>query len=291
MFVISDSRNFHFVGSIPEVILERVSIYSEIIQIYRKIPKLGERVIAPTLQVVLDAGDAPKRKAKSTVVTEELDEDTISDVLFNDDIQTSDTTANESDIPKQTQQQVIQTETSKNPILNLSQPPVVPNKAFTSNLIANTSFPTTTIHVHIIFTIPETTFTDFTIQIPISQRKLEPIFIESTRTTSISQPQATSTSEILIYEPIVFEADPGVDEYITSEPISTSVAPVSTSVPDLEPINSSPLVHDTSLFELDVDFMVANEPNISEPYVAIRVTTFNDDESKLMTRQDNHFLI
>lgn len=46
---------------------------NEIIRIYRQIPLQGERSIPPSLQIVLDVGDAPKRvgmKRKAKVFEE-----------------------------------------------------------------------------------------------------------------------------------------------------------------------------------------------------------------------------
>ncbi|CAH1423323.1 unnamed protein product [Lactuca virosa] len=138
-FVTSDSRNFHIIGLIPEVMLARVLMDGKIIQIYSEIPKFGERAIPPALQAILDVGDAPKwvgvkkkensvaevqstkskapkkrqtKKFKPTIFNEESD-DTLTDVRINDDIQTGDTTTNECKIPKHTPGQEVHNETPK----------------------------------------------------------------------------------------------------------------------------------------------------------------------------------
>lgn len=124
-FVNSDPRKFHFVGSVSEVTLARVSIYSQIMQIYRKFPEFRERAIPSSLQVVIKASSIPKRdgvkrkaqtvakvqptkakipknqkskKAKPTIVNKEWDVDTLSDVCIREDILAGDITMNESKI-------------------------------------------------------------------------------------------------------------------------------------------------------------------------------------------------
>ena len=48
-FVMSDPRNFAFVGSIPEVMLEKVPVNNDIIRAYRKLPSSGVRLISTDL--------------------------------------------------------------------------------------------------------------------------------------------------------------------------------------------------------------------------------------------------
>ncbi|CAH1425035.1 unnamed protein product [Lactuca virosa] len=112
-----NANNFHYTGSIQEVMLYKVLANNEIIDIYRKIPKPCERHISPSLQVVLHAGnvqrtssvkrkskvvdeDVPtkpktqrkqKKKAKVTVVDEDDDENTMSDVRIEDVVANEDT--------------------------------------------------------------------------------------------------------------------------------------------------------------------------------------------------------
>lgn len=61
MFVTSYSKNFHYVGSVLEVMLARVPMDSDIIQAWRQITKFGAKEISLALQAILDVGDAPKR--------------------------------------------------------------------------------------------------------------------------------------------------------------------------------------------------------------------------------------
>ncbi|CAH1434085.1 unnamed protein product [Lactuca virosa] len=69
-FVTSYLKNFHYVGSISDVMLVKVPQNNELI-VYREIPKRGERCMSPSMQVSLEAKNVHRRaggkkKAKET---------------------------------------------------------------------------------------------------------------------------------------------------------------------------------------------------------------------------------
>ncbi|CAH1439067.1 unnamed protein product [Lactuca virosa] len=73
IFVTMDENNFHYIDSVPEVMVSKVLASNRIIDIYKKIPKLGDTYISPSLQVVLDVGNVQQRsgvKRKKKVVEE-----------------------------------------------------------------------------------------------------------------------------------------------------------------------------------------------------------------------------
>lgn len=59
-FVTSDPMNFTFVGSISDVMLDWVHVYSDIIKAYREIPNSGIREIIYSLQKALETFDFSK---------------------------------------------------------------------------------------------------------------------------------------------------------------------------------------------------------------------------------------
>ncbi|CAI9294695.1 unnamed protein product [Lactuca saligna] len=59
-FVMSDPKNFEFVGSILEVLLKRVSLDNVIIRAYQKFPSFGVCPIPAELKKVVDEGDKTK---------------------------------------------------------------------------------------------------------------------------------------------------------------------------------------------------------------------------------------
>lgn len=69
-FVMSDPRNFKFVGSILEVLSKKVLQDNSITNDYCKLPTYGVHPIPVELQKIIDEGDKPmrrgKRKAKAT---------------------------------------------------------------------------------------------------------------------------------------------------------------------------------------------------------------------------------
>ncbi|CAH1412283.1 unnamed protein product [Lactuca virosa] len=263
-FVTSDPHNFDYFSYILEIMLAKVPMDSEVIRIYRQIPKFPEREISSALQTFLDAGDIPKRgggkwkakvvidkpmkskshskrppkKVKPVVVTEESEEDTLSDIHLNDEFFTDDATKT-SEFPENNLELVSQPETVK----------------------LSTQIPTTN---------------------PIPT----PIFTESTTTTPVSQPKPTSTTIPPTSEPIVTENEPVLNEYFTSEQPSSSVPPIPTTRLDSEPIPIYPSVHETSPSDFDAYFMVVDDPEVLEPYVATPTTVFYDENSEFVTSQE-----
>ncbi|CAI9271425.1 unnamed protein product [Lactuca saligna] len=63
-FIIIDPRNFNFVGSIPEVMLAKVSMENDLIREYCSLTSFGIFPIPIELQVI-DTGDKPKIGGKS----------------------------------------------------------------------------------------------------------------------------------------------------------------------------------------------------------------------------------
>lgn len=63
-FVISDPRNFKFIGPIRDVMLDKVPLDNSIVRYYRKLSSSGVRPIPLELQKVLEEGDKPKRVGK-----------------------------------------------------------------------------------------------------------------------------------------------------------------------------------------------------------------------------------
>lgn len=157
-FVTYDSKNFHFIGSIPEVQLARVPLDNEIIRIYRQIPLQGERSIPPSLQIVLDVGDAPKRvgmkrkakvfeevvyakskpkqqlrKSKVIVVDVDSEDHMLSNVCIDDDFQIENDTTNISNMMKNTTKPIFNTEILKIstliPTSNVTTPVAIQTKS------------------------------------------------------------------------------------------------------------------------------------------------------------------
>lgn len=60
----SDPQKFDFVGSIPDVLLEKVPLDNAIIRAYRKSSLFSVRPIPAELQKIIDEGDEPKRVRK-----------------------------------------------------------------------------------------------------------------------------------------------------------------------------------------------------------------------------------
>ncbi|CAH1413867.1 unnamed protein product [Lactuca virosa] len=64
-FVMSDPRNFEFVGSIPKVLMKRVLLDNAIIRAYRKLPSSGVRQIP-------ESRDAPVTDFVGQILSEKL---------------------------------------------------------------------------------------------------------------------------------------------------------------------------------------------------------------------------
>lgn len=56
-FVVSDPRNFKFVGSIPDAMFEKVLLDNAIIRAYWKFPSGGARLISMELQKIIHEVD------------------------------------------------------------------------------------------------------------------------------------------------------------------------------------------------------------------------------------------
>ncbi|CAH1421559.1 unnamed protein product [Lactuca virosa] len=72
-FVLLTTKDFHYIGAIPEVLLKEVPSENEVISIYRKIRQQGPRPFSPTMQDDLESTIAPRRtsgKRKGKVVKE-----------------------------------------------------------------------------------------------------------------------------------------------------------------------------------------------------------------------------
>ncbi|CAI9264306.1 unnamed protein product [Lactuca saligna] len=69
-FIKSDPRNFRFVGSIPDVMFEKIPLENSIIREYHNFPCSGVHPIPAELQKINNEGNKPnrggKRKAKET---------------------------------------------------------------------------------------------------------------------------------------------------------------------------------------------------------------------------------
>lgn len=63
-FVTTDPRNFDFVGSILEAIMEKVHLNNAIIRTYHKLPASGVQDIHTDLKKIIEVGDLPKRGGK-----------------------------------------------------------------------------------------------------------------------------------------------------------------------------------------------------------------------------------
>lgn len=63
-FVMSDLRNFNFVGSILKVMLANALMDNHLIREYRSLPPSRIRLIPADLQQVFDVGDKMKRGGK-----------------------------------------------------------------------------------------------------------------------------------------------------------------------------------------------------------------------------------
>lgn len=150
-FVATDYANFHHICAFAEVMLSKVHANNEIINIYRQIPKFGERSNLASLQIVLDIGDSQRRvgvkrkvevveevvpaklkrqrklkkKAKIFVVDWESDEKTISDTYFTDTAQHEQDTARSSEQPTITEKLETSTIPTKTISLDTSQIPKV----------------------------------------------------------------------------------------------------------------------------------------------------------------------
>lgn len=59
-FTMSDPKNFKIFGSIPNAMLEKVSLDNAIIGAYCKMPSSGVHSIPKELQKIIDEGDKPK---------------------------------------------------------------------------------------------------------------------------------------------------------------------------------------------------------------------------------------
>ncbi|CAI9279877.1 unnamed protein product [Lactuca saligna] len=63
-FFTTDPRNFDFVGSIPEVVMEKVPLNNVIIKAYQKLPLFGVRKIPFYLKKIIEVGGLLKRGGK-----------------------------------------------------------------------------------------------------------------------------------------------------------------------------------------------------------------------------------
>nr|KAJ0206901.1 hypothetical protein LSAT_V11C500287920 [Lactuca sativa] len=220
-FVMSDPRNFKFVGSIPDVMLEKVPLDNAIIKDYRKLPSFGARPIPGELQKIIDE-ERRKRKAKAA-------------------------TSENIKLPKKAKKPVqkprspspvIQEESkertiTENPFLNLTTSP--PSPPFTPPTSQMTSSPIISkIPITSIPPIPTTNSVGISlpqISIPLSL----PIFTNSTphTTSTVSTPPEVpsfkSVSDEIRTSDIpnnTFDVGPNANIGVTSEQPSSSVPPV-----------------------------------------------------------------
>lgn len=60
MLITIDVNNFHYIGAIPDVMLDKVPPNNEIIAFYRQISKLGEFHMSPSMQAALEVGNVQR---------------------------------------------------------------------------------------------------------------------------------------------------------------------------------------------------------------------------------------
>ncbi|CAH1413759.1 unnamed protein product [Lactuca virosa] len=76
-FTSLNSKDFHYIGAILELMLKEFLAKNEVITIYRKITKLGSRSMTHSMQTGLESTVSPKRtggKRKRKIVQEGVSE-------------------------------------------------------------------------------------------------------------------------------------------------------------------------------------------------------------------------